>query len=259
VKKETASSYNFVCSNPEACGGGMWKRLEGYGKKTRMDIEGLGEETAIQLVDAGLVESVTDLYSLTKEQLLKLEGFKDKKAQKLLDGIAASKTRGLARLLAGLAIFRVGEEMAERLAEEFPDIDLIIAAKPEELARTEGWGPERVKYLRAFLDGENGKKLIASLKAAGVKMTQDQRAKPTGGLPLAGKTIVVTGTLVNYDRVGIESTIKQYGGKPTGSVSKKTDFVLVGDKPGANKTDKAKELGVKMINEDEFRQMIGEA
>src|SRR5207302_123059 len=135
------------------------------------------------------VKSIPDLYSLTKEQLLKLEGFKDKKAQKLLDGVAASKTRGLARLLAGLAIFRVGEEMADRLAQAFPDIDLIIAAKPDELASTEGWGPERVKYLRAFLDHENGQKLIAALKAVGVKMTEEKRAAPVGGLPLAGKTV----------------------------------------------------------------------
>src|SRR5205807_7707896 len=119
-------------SNPEACSGGMWKRLEGYARKTRMEIDGLGREVAKQLVEAGLVKSVTDLYKLTKEQLLTLEKFGDKKATQLLAGIEASKGRGLARLLAGLSIFRVGEEMSERLAEEFPDIDLIIAATPEE-------------------------------------------------------------------------------------------------------------------------------
>jgi DNA ligase (NAD+) len=259
VKKDTVSSYNFVCSNPEACSGGMWKRLEGYARKTRMEIDGLGREVAVQLVESGLVKSIPDLYKLTKEQLLTLEGFKDKKAQKLLDGIAASKGRGLARLLAGLAIFRVGEEMAERLAEEFPDIDLIVAAKPEELARTEGWGPERAKYLRAFLDSENGKKLIADLKAAGIKTTQDKKAAPAGGQPLDGLTIVVTGTLENYDRVGIEKTIKKYGGKTSGSVSKKTSFLLLGELPKpSSKLDDAKALGIKIINEAEFRKMIGE-
>lgn len=259
VKKETANSYNFVCSNPEACAGGLWKRLEGYARKTRMDIDGLGREVAIQLVESGLVKAIPDLYRLTKEQLLELEGFKDKKAQKLLDGIVASKTRGLARLLAALAIFRVGDEMAERLAEEFPDIDLIIGAKPEELARTEGWGPERAKYLRAFLDGENGKQLIADLRAAGVKMTHDKKAVPAGGQPLDGLTIVVTGTLENYDRVGIEKTIKHYGGKTSGSVSKKTSFLLLGELPKpSSKLDDAKSLGIKVINEAEFRKMIGE-
>ncbi|MFM8274433.1 MAG: NAD-dependent DNA ligase LigA [Gemmata sp.] len=257
IKKDTANSYNFVCSNPEACAGGMWKRLEGYARKERMDIDGLGREVAIQLVESGLVKAIPDLYTLTKEQLLALDGFKDKKAQKLLDGIAGSKARGLARLLAGLAIFRVGEEMAERLAEQFPDIDLIVAATPDQLARTEGWGPERVKYLRAFLDHENGQTLIADLKSHGVKMTQDQRAVPVGGLPLEGKTLVVTGTLVNYKRNEIEDVIKKYGGKPAGSVSKKTDFLLLGADSGG-KLDKAKALGIKIIDETEFRKMIGE-
>ncbi|AMV22771.1 DNA ligase [Gemmata sp. SH-PL17] len=256
VKQESASSYNFICSNPESCSGGMWKRLEGYARKTRMEIDGLGREVAIQLVESGLVKSVADLYRLTKKQLLALEKFADTKAQKLLDGIAASKDRGLARLLPALAIYSVGEKMADDLVEEFPDIDLIIAAKPEDLARVKGWGPERAKYLRAYFDGENGRKLIAELKELGIKMTHDKKAAPVGGLPLAGKTIVVTGTLVNYDRVGIETAIKDAGGKASGSVSKKTDFLLVGDKPGS-KHDKAKELGVKIINEDEFRQIVG--
>ncbi|VTS03195.1 nad-dependent dna ligase : DNA ligase OS=uncultured bacterium GN=ligA PE=3 SV=1: DNA_ligase_aden: DNA_ligase_OB: HHH_2: BRCT [Gemmata massiliana] len=256
VKQESASSYNFICSNPESCSGGMWKRLEGYARKTRMEIDGLGREVAIQLVESGLVKSVADLYRLTKKQLLALEKFADTKAQKLLDGIAASKDRGLARLLPALAIYSVGEKMADDLVEEFPDIDLIIAAKPEDLARVKGWGPERAKYLRAYFDGENGRKLIAELKELGIKMTHDKKAAPVGGLPLAGKTIVVTGTLVNYDRVGIETAIKDAGGKASGSVSKKTDFLLLGENPGS-KHAKAKELGVKIINEDEFRQIIG--
>ena len=244
--------------NPEACGGGKWKRLEGYARKERMEIDGLGREVAIQLVESGLVKTIPDLYSLTKEQLLKLEGFKDKKADKLLDGIAASKGRGLARLIAGLAIFRVGDEMADRLAQEFPDIDRIIAATPDELASTEGWGPERVKYLRAFLDGDYGRELIAGLRAAGVKMPQEKRAA-TGGAPLAGLTIVVTGTLANYDRNTIEKTIKQYGGKTSGSVSKKTSLLLLGELPKpSSKHEDAKTLGIKIINEDEFRKMIGE-
>lgn len=256
-KEETANSYNFNCSNPESCSGGMWKRLEGYARKTRMEIDGLGREVAKQLVASELVKSIPDLYRLTKSQLLALEKFGDKKAQALLDGIAASKDRGLARLLPALAIYMVGEEMAEALAEEFPDIDLIVAAKPEDLARVKGWGPERAKYLRAFLDSENGKQLIADLKQFGIKMTHEKKAAPAGGQPLAGMTIVVTGTLEHYDRVGIESTIKNYGGKPSGSVSKNTSFLLLGESPGS-KFDKAKALGVRIVDEAEFRQMIGE-
>jgi len=258
VKKETASSYNFVCSNPEACSGGQWKRIEGFARRTRMDIEGLGREVAIQLVESGLVKSVTDLYRLTKKQLLGLEKFGDLKAQNLLDGIAASKDRGLGRLIAALSIFRVGEEMADELANEFGNLDAIVAAKPEELAKVKGFGPERAKYVRLFFDSENGKKLVQEFKELGIKTTQDKKAAPAGGLALAGKTIVVTGTLVNYDRVTIEQTIKDHGGKASGSVSKKTDFLLLGESPGS-KLDKAKALGVKIISEDEFRKMIGAA
>src|SRR5262249_44006422 len=151
-----------------------------------------------QLVESGLVKSIPDLYRLDKKQLLTLEKFGDTKAQKLLDGIAASKNRGLARLLPALGIYMVGEEMAEVLANEFPSLDAILAAKPEELAKVKGWGPERVRYLKAFFATENGKKLVQELKEFGIKTTQDKKAAPAGGLPLAGKTIVVTGTLVNY-------------------------------------------------------------
>jgi DNA ligase (NAD+) len=256
IKEETANSYNFICNNPGQCPGQLWKRLEGFARKTRMEIDGLGREVAIQLVESGLVKSIPDLYRITKEQLLKLEGFKDKKAQKLLDGIAASKNRGLARLLAALSIFMVGEEMAEVLANEFGSMDAIAAAKPEEIARVKGFGPERARYVREYLDSDIGKKTVAELKALGIKTTQDKKAAPTGGLPLAGKTVVVTGTLVNYDRVGIEQAIKDHGGKPSGSVSKKTDFLLLGDKPGS-KLDEARRLGTKIISEDEFRKMIG--
>jgi DNA ligase (NAD+) len=258
VKEDSGTSYNFVCSNTGVCPGQLAKRIEGYARRTRMDIEGLGREVAIQLVDSGLVKSIPDLYRLTKKQLLALEKFADTKAQKLLDGIAASKDRGLARLLPALSILYLGEALAEVLVEEFPSADAIIAAKPEELAKVKGFGPERAKYIREYFDSEVGKKVVAELKELGVKLTHDKKAAPAGGLPLAGKTVVVTGTLVNYDRVTIEQAIKDAGGKASGSVSKKTDFVLAGEKAGS-KLDKAKELGVKVITEDEFRMMIGVA
>jgi DNA ligase (NAD+) len=258
VKEESATSYNFICNNPGMCTGQLWKRLEGYARKTRMEIDGLGREVAIQLVESGLVKSIPDLYRLTKKQLLALEKFADTKAQKLLDGIAASKDRGLARLLAALSIFMVGEEMSEALANEFGSMDAIVAARPEELAKVKGFGPERARYVREYLDSEIGKRTVAELREVGVKMTQEKRAAPAGGLPLAGKTLVVTGTLAHYDRVSIEQAIKDAGGKASGSVSKKTDFLLLGESPGS-KLAKAKELGVKIIDEDEFRKMIGAA
>jgi DNA ligase (NAD+) len=255
-KEETGTSYNFVCANTGLCPGQLAKRIEGYARRTRMDIDGLGREVAVQLVDSGLVRSVTDLYRLTKKQLLALEKFADLKAQNLLDGIARSRDRGLARLLPALTIYSVGDAMAEALAEEFPSLDAIAAAPAEELARAKGFGPKRARFVREFLDSDAGRRLVAEFKELGIKTTHEKKAAPAGGLPLAGKTVVVTGTLANYDRVGIENAIKEAGGKASGSVSKKTDYVLVGEKPGS-KADKAKELGVKILNEAEFRKLIG--
>jgi DNA ligase (NAD+) len=257
VKEETGTSYNFICDNPGVCPGQVAKRVEGFARRTRMEIDGLGREVAVQLVDSGQVRSVADLYRLTKNQLLALEGFAELKAQNLLDGIARSKGRGLARLLAALSIYSVGESMAEVLAETFPGIDEILAATPEELAGAKGFGPKRAQFVYDYFHSPAGEKLVKEFRELGLKLTEDRKAAPAGGLPLAGKTVVVTGTLANYDRVGIETAIKEAGGKVSGSVSKKTDFVLVGDKPGS-KADKAKGLGVRTITEGEFRKMIGQ-
>ncbi len=253
-KEETATSYGYNCTNTGVCPAQLAKRVEGYARRDRMDIDGLGREVSIQLVDSGLVKSVTDLFQLTKKQLLGLEKFADTKAQKLLDGIAASKDRGLARLLSALTIYMVGESMAEALADSFPSLDAIVAAKQEDLAAVKGFGPKRAKFVYDYFHSETGEKLVAELKAAGVKVTHDKKAAPVGGLPFAGKTVVVTGTLAGYDRLTIETRIKDLGGKPGSSVSKKTDYVLVGEKAGS-KADKAKELGVTVLTEAEFEKL----
>jgi DNA ligase (NAD+) len=257
-KEETGTSYNFVCMNTGVCPGQVAKRVEGFARRTRMEIDGLGSEVAVQLVDSGLVKSVADLYRLTKKQLLGLEKFADLKAQNLLDGIARSKGRGLARLLAALSIYSVGESMAEVLADAFPSLDEILAATPDQLAKAKGFGPKRAQVVYDYFHSPVGEKVVAEFKELGLKLTQDKNAVPAGGLPLAGKTVVVTGTLANYDRVGIEQAIKDAGGKPSGSVSKKTDYLLAGEKAGS-KLDKAKELGVTVLTEAEFDKLIGKA
>ena len=256
VKEETATSYNFICENTGVCPAQVAKRVEGFARRTRMEIDGLGTEVAVQLVDSGLVKAIPDIYRLTKKQLLALEKFADTKAQNLLDGIERSKDRGLARLLAALSIYMVGESMAEVLADAFPSIDAILAAKPDELAKAKGFGPKRAQFVFDYFHSPTGEKLVTELKELGVKLTQDKKAAPAGGLPLAGKTVVVTGSLVNYDRVTIEQAIKDAGGKASGSVSKKTDYVLAGEKAGS-KLDKAKELGVAILSEAEFDELIG--
>jgi DNA ligase (NAD+) len=176
-------------------------------------------------------------------------------AQNLLDGIAASKSRGLARLLAGLSIYGVGEAMGPLLAQEFPSIDALLAASKEGLAKVKGFGPKRAESIYNFFHSPAGEKLVKDLRDAGVKLTEEVRAKPTTG-PLIGKTVVVTGTLQRYSRKQIEDAIALHGGKATSSVSKKTDFVVVGDDAGS-KLDKARQLGVRTLTEDEFEQLIG--
>jgi DNA ligase (NAD+) len=255
-KLESATSYNFVCVNVGQCPAQVAQRLIGYARRERMDIDGLGEEVAKQLVDSKLVSSVTDLYRLTKQQLLTLEGFAETKAQNLIAGIAASKGRGLGRLLSGLSIYMVGGSMAEALTETYSSLDDILAANEEELSKVKGFGPKRAKFVYDFFHSPNGEKLVKEFRELGLKLTQDKKAAPAGGLVLAGKTLVVTGTLANYDRAGIESLIKSLGGKVSGSVSKKTDFVVAGESAGS-KLDKARELGVRVLAEDEFNALIG--
>jgi DNA ligase (NAD+) len=223
-----------------------------------MDIEGLGDELARQLTESGLVKSVCDLYRLTEKQLLTLERMGKKSAQNLLNGIEASKQRGLARLLAALSIYMVGESMADLLATEFPSLDALLAASEEQLAGVKGFGPKRAKSVYEFFHSPEGERLVEELRELGLKLTQDAKAAPKGlsGTALAGKTFVVTGTLTRYSREEIEGLIAQLGGKATGSVSKKTDFLVAGEKAGS-KLDKAKELGVAVIGEDEFDKMIG--
>ncbi len=242
------------CTATATCPAQLQGRIESFAKRERMDIEGIGEKLAEQLVTSGLVKTVADLYRLNKEQLLGLERMGELSAQNLLDAIEASKSRGLARLLAGLSIYGVGEGMAPLLVQEFPNIDALLAASKEELAGVKGFGPRRAESVYNFLHGR-GKKIIQDLRDAGVKMTEDVKPKVTSG-PLAGKTVVVTGTLQNYSRKEIEDVIAQHGGKATGSVSKKTDYVIAGDEAGS-KLDKARQLGVKVLTEDEFEKLIG--
>jgi DNA ligase (NAD+) len=230
-------------------------RIESFAKRERMDIEGVGEILAKQLVTSGLVKSVADLYRLTKPQLLSLERMGDLSAQNLLDALEGSKSRGLARLIAGLSIYGVGEAMGPLLVQEFPSIDALLAASKEELASVKGFGPKRAESIYKFFHSPAGEKLVKDLRDAGVKLTEEVRAKVTTG-PLAGKTVVVTGTLQNYGRKEIEDVIKLHGGKATSSVSKNTDYVVVGDSPGS-KADKARQLGVPVLTEDEFEKLIG--
>ncbi len=243
------------CTATATCPAQLQGRIESFAKRERMDIEGVGEKLAEQLVASGLVKTVADLYRLKKEQLIDLERMGELSAQNLLDAIAASKGRGLARLIAGLSIYGVGETMGPLLVQEFPNIDMLLAASKEQLAAVKGFGPKRADSIYNFFHSPAGEKLVHDLRDAGVKLTEDVKAKVTSG-PLAGKTVVVTGTLQKYSRKQIEDVIALHGGKATSSVSKKTDYVVAGDEAGS-KLDKARQLGIKVLTEDEFEKLIG--
>lgn len=255
-RRDSGTSYNYYCANTALCPAQIAQRIVAFAQRTHMDIDGLGDRVAEQLVDAGLVRYVTDLYRLRKEQIVKLERFADKSAENLIQAIAASKQRGLARLLAALSIYSVGDSMAEELAATFPSLEAIAQASEEELAKVKGFGPKRAAFVRQYFDSEVGRKILADLQAFGVRTTADRpTAAPTGPLPLAGKTVVITGTLRHFDRAAAEAAVRAAGGHPASSVSKKTHFVVVGENPGS-KRDKALELGIPLLTEDQFLQLL---
>ncbi|MGL6075621.1 MAG: NAD-dependent DNA ligase LigA [Fimbriiglobus sp.] len=259
VEKEvTANSHGYYCTDVGRCPAQVAKRLISFARRERMDIEGLGDEVAKQLVESGLVQKVTDLYRVNEKQLLSLEGFAKTKAQNLLKGIEASKNRGLARLLPALNIYSVGESMAELFVESFTSLDDILAASKDDMAKVKGFGPKRAESVYEFFHSPSGDELVKDLRELGIKLTHEKKAAPVGAQPFAGKTLVVTGTLKNYDRKTIETRIKDLGGKSTGSVSKKTDYLLVGEEAGS-KLDKARELGVTVLTEEEFEKLAGGA
>ncbi|MBX9580568.1 MAG: NAD-dependent DNA ligase LigA [Gemmataceae bacterium] len=256
------------CSAPRGqCGGQLKRQLLQFARRAAMDIEGFGEAIADELLAADLVESLPDLYRLTKDDLLKARPPKDAKkakgkwADNLLEGLAGSKDRGLARVLAGMGIPHVADSMADILAQEFLSIDELMDAPVERLLQAEGVGPERAAAIHDYFQLPAVRDMIADFKELGLKLTEEKRAVPTagpaaGGSPLLGKTVVVTGTMARYERAELEDLIRSLGGKPSGSVSKKTDYVVAGEKAGS-KLDKAKELGVPVLTEDEFDKLIG--
>ena len=244
------------CINP-ACPAQIRERLIFFCGRNQMDIEGAGPALIDQLLAAGLIKSYADLYRLQgrRDELVELDRLAEKSVDNLLSGIEAAKHRPLARLLAALNIQHIGAATAELLADHFGDMVSLMQADEEGLLVVDGVGPELAGSLRRFFDSKTGRQTIADLKSVGVHM-QQPKSEPAGERVLAGKTIVVTGTLENFGRKEIERLIKQLGGKTASSVSKKTDFVVAGANAGSKLT-KAEQLGVEVISEAEFRARVG--
>ncbi len=251
--KEEEGVY-IRCPNLD-CPAQVRGRLRFFATRNAMDIEGLGDKLVDQLVASKLVVKFGDLYRLTFEQVENLERMGTKSADNLLAGIQASKKRGLARLLNALAIRHVGQRVAQILAQHFGSIEAMEAASLEALSEVEGVGHIIAQSVFDYLHSDCGSQTIADLQAQGLDMTAPKKVIPAGGGKLAGKTIVVTGTLQKYSRDEIKELIERHGGKASSSVSKKTDFVLAGAEAGS-KLAKAQELGVKVISEEEFDGLI---
>jgi DNA ligase (NAD+) len=217
-----------------------------------MDIDGLGEALVNQLAEHGLVKNVADLYRITKDDLLKLERMGEKSADNVLKEIAASKQLPLERVVYGLGIRFVGERTAQFLAEHFGSLDAIMNASAEELEEVNEVGPRIAESIVEFFADEHNRKLVNDLRKAGLTFTGQKKEK---GTKLAGKTFVLTGTLERHTRDEAKKMIEDAGGRVSGSVSKKTDYVVAGSDAGS-KLDKARELGVNVIDESELEKLL---
>jgi DNA ligase (NAD+) len=252
VEKDEGGVY-LRCIN-HSCEAQLKERIRYFAARDLMDIDNLGPALIDQLVDQGLVKELADLYKLTEADLAGLDRMGAKSARNVIQAIRESRFRDLPRILAALNIQHVGITTAEVLARAFKSMDRLMNASLEELTQVPGVGAVVAGSIFSFFHSDHGRATINHLRAAGLNMALQEMAEP-GETTLTGKTIVVTGTLQQFSRQEIEARIKTLGGKPTSTVSSNTDFLVVGENPGS-KLDKARNLGVKTLTEDEFLALI---
>ena len=254
VEKDEGGVYQR-CTNPD-CSAQLKERIRYFAHRGAMDIEGLGPALIDQLVDQGLVKSIADLYRLNVDQLTQLERMGKKSAENLIQAIEASKSRSLGYLLTGLGIRHVGERNAHLLADAFGTMDALMHASAADLAGLPGIGAIVAEAITHFFQSPQGRHLIQALRELGVGMENTMQAsnnKPRGNA-FKGKTVVVTGTLATLKREEAEDLIRRQGGKVTSSVTKKTDFVVAGEKAGS-KLNKAQQLNIQILDEQTFLRM----
>ena len=246
----------WYCVNA-ACPAQLVRNVEHFVSKGAMDITGLGIKIVELLIAARLVRDVADLYLLTREQLLGLEGFADKKADNLLAAIATSKSQPLVRVLTALGVRGVGEVSARDLSVHFPSLDLLSVASEVQLQIVEGVGPNIAAAIMDWFSRDRNRKVLEKLRQAGIWPKGTIKAQPAASGPLSGLTFVVTGTLPTFSREGVKEYIEQHGGKVTESISKNTSYLVLGETPGS-KFQKAQALEVEAIGEEELRKLCGE-
>ncbi len=245
------------CPNEHACPPQITGRIEHFVGRRMMAIDGLGGETVLELVQAGLVHNVADLYDLTKDQLLGLgKGWGEKSAAQVIDGIAASKAIPFEQVLFALGIRHVGETVAKKIARGVGNIDRLMTMTLDELTGLDEVGEVIAQSILDFFGADGNRRILQRLREAGLQFEVDPSLMRVAGDALKGLTFVVSGVFKGYDRDGIKEAIERNGGKVSGSISKKTSFVLAGADMGPAKRAKAEELGVKVIDEEEFERMI---
>jgi len=248
------------CPNHKGCPAQNLRGIRHFVARGAMDIEGLGESLVERLSDAGLISSVADIYRLNREELMVLEGLGEKSADNLLRAIEESKKKELWRLLFGLGIPLIGSKAAKLLARNFGSLDALFQASKETLTAIDEIGEKMAESLLSYISDERNRALVEELRQAGLNMRTEEKKsggakdEEAGGL-FSGKTFVLTGTLEHYTREEAQEIIENLGGKASGSVSKKTDYVLAGREAGS-KLQKAESLGVKILSEEEFREML---
>jgi DNA ligase (NAD+) len=219
------------------------------------DIDGVGEQLVRRLWDLGLVRSLADLYRLTKEQLLELDGFQERSASNVINAIQASKSIPFRRVLFGLNIPDVGWVTAQNLTRHFGSVDRLMEAAQEDVVEVDGIGPERAEAIVEWFSDEDNRRLVEELRQLGLSFESGEEDRPPEG-PLTGQTYVITGTLERRTREQAQAELEARGAKVTSSVSKKTTALVVGEEPGASKLTKAQREGVQLLTEEELESLL---
>lgn len=246
----------WVCPNKYGCRPQITGRVEHYVGRRMMNIDGIGGETSEALFASGLINNIADLYDLTKEQLMRLDRFADRSAERILQGIEESKQVPFERVVFALSIPYVGETVAKKLARSLGNIDALMAAGVEELTAIEDIGPRIAESIQEYFASPENREIVERLRRAGVQMSMPEQNESERSERLAGKSIVISGTFSHHSRDEYKALIEQHGGKNVGSISKKTDYVLAGENMGPAKLEKASSLGIPIIDEETFLKMI---
>ncbi len=246
----------WVCPNKYACEPQVIGRVEHFVGRRMMNIDGIGDETAELMFNQGLIKNIADLYDLKHEQLVVLDRFANRSANRILEGLEASKSVPFERVLFALSIPYVGETTAKKIARTIGDIDRLMAMTAEELTQIEDVGARIAESIIEYFAVEENRQIVERLRVAGLQFAIAEDVTEGRSDKLQGKSIVISGTFTHHSRDEYKALIEKHGGKNVGSISKKTDYVLAGENMGPAKLEKANSLGIKIINEDEFLEMI---